>query len=95
MLPPAVVQQQTVTVNGRRYSGQPGSTLDPPDFDAGPLAANGWVDCSLSGPTGSRPSSAVGVPALFVGLEFIDTTIGAVIRWDGASWRNVITGAAV
>jgi hypothetical protein len=95
MLPPSVVQKQTVTVNGRAYSLQPGSTLDPPDFDAGPLSANGWIDCGLSGPTSSRPSSAVGPNALFVGLEYIDTTIGAVIRFDGASWRNVITGAAV
>jgi hypothetical protein len=95
MLPPAVVQKQTVNANGRQFVGVPGSAYDISDFDAGPLSANSWIDCGLSGPTSSRPSSTVGPNALFVGFEYVDSTIGAVVRWDGANWRSVLTGAAV
>jgi hypothetical protein len=95
MLPPANVQQQNMTVNGRAYAAQPGTVLDLPQFDAGPLGANGWIDLFDSGPTSARPNSAVGLPRLFVGCVFVDTTINAVISWDGGAWRSILTGSAV
>jgi hypothetical protein len=94
MLPPSNVQQRTQIINGRTYVGVTGTAYDIADFDAAGLSANGWIDCGVSGPTSARPSSAVAPNPLFVGCEFIDTTVNAVLRFDGASWRNVITGAS-
>jgi hypothetical protein len=95
LLPPSNVAEQMITVNGRAYTGTPGDTFDIADFDAGPLAANGWIDCGLSGPTSARPSSTVGPNALFAGMRFIDTTINKSIVFDGLMWRDVLTGDAV
>lgn len=95
MLPPSSGPNQTRTINGRTYAGAAGNVYDVPDFDAGGLEANGWIGCGISGATSARPK-VTDVPGLLSpGLEFIDSTIGAVIRWDGAAWRNVLTGASV
>jgi len=96
MLPPNNASQQTVTANGRTYSGAPGSTLDVPDFDAQILAANGWVMVCASGPSSSRPLPIM-ASAPYVagpGFQYLDTTLGAVIVYDGAAWRNPLTGEA-
>jgi hypothetical protein len=82
-------------VNGRSYTGTPGSTYDVPDFDAGALAANGWIDCGISCATSERPVATAVPNLLYPGLQVIDTTLSEVIRWDGAAWRNVLTGASV
>jgi hypothetical protein len=95
LLPPVAVAYQTRVVNGRSYSGTPGSTFDIADFDAGELCANNWLDLGLSGPTSARPSSTTGPNALAPGLMFIDTSLSAVVCWDGAAWRDVLTGDAV
>jgi hypothetical protein len=89
LLPPVAIGQQTLTVNGRSYTGQPGSTADIVDFDADMLAANGWLDCGFSGPTSARPTTPV------AGQRYVDTQVGAVIVFDGALWRNILTGSAV
>jgi hypothetical protein len=90
MLPPVAVAQQSLVVNGRRYSGTPGSAVDILDADARMLAANGWVQIAPSGPTSSRPtmnpSSAPYI--LGLGFEFYDTTISKLIFWDLQNWRD-------
>jgi hypothetical protein len=91
MLPPPVLSQQTVVVNGRTYTGQPGAAIDVVDFDAAVLGANGWAKVALSGPTSARPSlnQNAGPPyAASRGLHFYDTSISALIVFDGATWRN-------
>jgi hypothetical protein len=95
MLPPPAVNQQTRIVNGRTYTGAPGTVQDILDTDAMMLSANGWVDCGQSGPTGARPTSAVAAYPLVAGVQYVDTTLNAVIRYDGSAWRNVLTGASV
>jgi hypothetical protein len=97
MLPPIAVTAQTMTVNGRTYAAAPGSALDVPDFDAGALAANGWIKVAPSGPTSARPTpAATGAPYIGgVGSHFYDTTLAQLIVFDGATWRNPATGAAV
>lgn len=78
MLPPTSVAQQTRMVNGRTYSGVPGQAVDIVDFDARVLAANGWVECALSGPTTSRPSPTLGATPPYLaapGLHYLDTTL--------------------
>ena len=84
------------TANGRNFSPL-SAYLDVADGDAAILGASGWTTVGLVGTTANRPAqSDADMSAQFgPGLKYIDTTIGAVIQWDGAAWRNVLTGAAV
>ena len=100
LLPPTTVSKQTMTANGRSYSGTPGSAQDVVNFDAGVLEANGWVFVALSGPTLARPTpsiSPIGAEGVQAGpgLKDFDTTLDALIVCDGASWRSPIDGSAV
>ncbi len=95
MLPPVAVGQQMRIANGRTYTGVPGVELDVPDFDAGILQANGWTWVAPSGPTSARPTKALGLYQATVGMEFFDATLGYLIKFDGSTWRNPATGAAV
>ena len=91
MLPPINVGQQTITANGRVYSGALGTAQDVPDMDAGILAANGWIRAALSGPTTARPSANPTVTPPYTaapGLHFYDTTLNEVVIFDGATWRT-------
>lgn len=96
LLPPgnATLGQNPITVHGRTYSCALGSTLDVPDFDAAVMRANGWTDsveqAAGTGTTANRPKTG-----LVRGERYIDTTLAIVIQWDGATWRNPVTGAAV
>ena len=95
MLPPINISAQTRTVNGRTYTAAPGTFLDVADFDAGMLAANGWIDCGPSGTTAQRPTGTLGQYHAGSGSKFFDTTLGLTIMSDGISWRNPNTGNAV
>ena len=99
LLPPTATAQQTIVVSGRTYSSTPGNAVDVPDLDSVTLQANGWILVALSGPTSGRPteteiSASSGSP-LSAGLKFFDTTIGKVIVFDGATWRDPANGNAV
>jgi hypothetical protein len=93
MVPPAA--GATTTVNGRAYSAAAGSVKDVPDFDAGPLEANGWVRVSDGqvGATAARP--VLTSARKDVGTQFHDTTLGYNIIWDGKVWRSPASGASV
>jgi hypothetical protein len=106
LIPPSVGALNCVA-NGRTYTGVAGATLDVPDFDAAVLTANGWTVSGEVGATavltanGWTVSGEVGATAGRPllnrgdrGREFVDTTLAAVIRWDGKAWRNKITGAS-
>ena len=101
MLPPAIVNggavtsQQTMTVNGRTYSGAPGSVLDVPDMDARVLGANGWVKVGPSGTTAQRPTSTSAPLKAAPGVHYWDTTLSKMIVFDGITWRDPATGSAV
>jgi hypothetical protein len=98
LLPPVNVGVQNMTVNGRAYSGAPGSVADVIDADAGVLAAAGWTKVAFSGPTSARPTIGAAAGPYFVaapGLHFVDTTLNLEIVFDGATWRNPINGNAV
>ena len=79
----------TTTVNGRTYSCALGATIDVPDFDAAVLTANGWIQVAPVGTTSQRPVK----PG--IGNFFHDTTVGYLVIWEGAAWRNPATGSAV
>ncbi|WP_439925303.1 hypothetical protein [Nitrobacter sp. JJSN] len=98
MLPPVSVGQQTQTINGRFYNGQPGIAYDIADMDAPTLAANGWITCAPSGTTAQRPTTNPNTNPPYVAapnFEYFDTTISKLIFWDGATWRDPVTGSAV
>jgi hypothetical protein len=81
----------SITLTGNRtLSTTAGQYIDVDAADAWAMAANGWVMLSRGGigPTSSRLSSP------YLGTQFTDTTVAAVIVWDGATWRNAVTGAA-
>lgn len=82
ILPPATVQRQTMTVNGRTYTATPGQSLDVPDFDGAVLTGSGWTFVAESGATTDRPKAP---PA---GRQYWDTDLGAFLTFDGASWRD-------
>lgn len=75
-------------VNGNTYAQTPGSVVDVPAADVAGLVAAGWTSVNKSGATGIRPASPV------QGQKFVDTTLGVTIAWDGATWRNILTGAS-
>jgi hypothetical protein len=98
MFPALTVGQQVLTANGRGYSGVPGTAIDVPDFDAGVLCANGWTRVALSGPTSARPPINPNTSPPYTaaaGLHFFDSTIGKIIVFDGATWRDPVNGNAV
>lgn len=88
-----------VNVNGRIYPPvAPGTVIDVPDFDAAGLCGNGYTRIAISGPTSGRPSTSQASGSLYFaapGVSFVDTTIGKLIVYDGATWRDPITGNAV
>ena len=100
LLPPIAPGRQTISVNGRSHTCQIGSTIDVPDFDAGVMCANGWTSPGPvrgSGATSARPATFPSGTAFAIppGFTWLDTTLGYIIVWDGATWRNPATAAAV
>lgn len=99
MLPPINVQQQDLTdTGGHRFTGTPGMVFDVSDIQANFLVANGWLRVAFSGPTNARPTAWGPVNsngAQYAGATYFDTTLGYLIVYDGANWRNPSTGAAV
>lgn len=103
MLPPAatgplaVVRSNPISVNGRVYTPSVGAVYDVPDFDAPQLAANGWVRIAPSASSTARPSPTTLTPPYTagVGTIFFDQTLDALIVFDGQTWRDPATGAAV
>lgn len=67
----------------------PGSLDGIASGDAAMLVNAGYVAVGLSGPTAARPPTG----SLTFGTIYVDTTLAIVVFWDGANWRNVISGA--
>jgi hypothetical protein len=86
------------SANQRVYSAAGGSFIDalgsPDAGDAASLSSQGFIPICASGPTSSRPAFAtttVGVGAR--GVFYLDTTIPKIVVWDGANWRDPVTGS--
>jgi hypothetical protein len=95
---PSAVAPPIRTANGRDYASS-NAYVDVPDQDAQILAANGWIIVAAVGATSARPvtdpnGARLGA-AYGLGRHFVDTTIGKVILWTGASWIDPTTGGAV
>lgn len=92
MMPPADGNHPTINVNGRSYTCALGSVIsNVPDYDAEIMEVNGWTKAAGAGvgATTARP------PVPLKNQNFYDSTLGYIVKYDGKTWRNPITGAAV
>lgn len=82
----------TMIVNGRSYTCAAGQSINVPDHDAAVLQTNGWIVSTMhgSGATTTRPTTG-----LYVGLPFLDETLGYTIKWNGVAWINPMNGNVV
>jgi hypothetical protein len=73
----------------------PGTMLTT-DQVSGNSANNFYFRVAMTGPTTARPQH--GDPDFAngpqIGFRYYDTTLSAMIIWDGATWRNEVTGVA-
>jgi len=86
LVPPAPFPAQ------RAYATTVGTPIDVPGDmtgDAEQLANQGFAVIAQSGTTALRPNSPK------PGTPYVDTSLNAFIFWDGANWRNAVTGASV
>jgi hypothetical protein len=78
----------------RSYSATAGGYIDaigdPTSGDAASLTSQGFITIGASGTTAQRPTGAGFLKPSFV---YVDTTLALVVVWDGANWRNPVTGA--
>jgi hypothetical protein len=100
LLPPAALPGSpaaggafSTTVNGRAYAATPGAAIDAPDFDSIALVAAGWIFVAPSGPTSGRPSPSTNTTSPYpvspgLDTKYYDTTLGFLLFWDGAAWRD-------
>jgi hypothetical protein len=99
MLPPVGGHTVFLPGNGRRYEAADGVPVDVPDFDTavlgqqGPTRSNVWsISCNVPvGATAARPTNPI------PGELFLDTTVGAIIAYNGVRgyWINPATGVQV
>jgi len=87
---PITVNASSGNQGGRTYQCNIGSTLDVVDHDAFQLIRNGWHNHGQVVTTAGRPTAGIAKDT-----TLIDSTLGAVIQWDGVQWRNTLTGAIV
>jgi hypothetical protein len=84
-----------VTVNGRSILPSASPVDDTYEATAS-LVGAGWVRVCRAGTTAERPTTSAQEPSPAVrGLLYLDTTLGLVIGFDGAAWRDPVTGNAV
>ncbi len=95
MTPPDNNTLEPIAVNGRTYKCNVGSTIDVPDFDAGVLEANGWVNTGGPGATVGTTAQRPVRPAK--GTKHVDTTVGAVVVYLGTTvgWTHSLSGGTV
>jgi len=98
MLPPpnnSVVRHNTVITmpSGTRHDGTANPFVDAEVHEARILSANGWIPVCADqnaqvGATTSRPTTG-----LYPGLQYMDTTLGFIVTYDGLNWKRPDTGA--
>lgn len=87
----APVGGDTREVFGKTYKAAEGSYLDVTNNVADVLLNNGWLTHAEGGvgATAARPTKPK------KNDKFFDSTVGAVIVYDGKNWRSTSTGAVV
>lgn len=93
MFPPTGVTATESPIPGKWFDAGAALFLDVAKTDAQYLAGAGWACLAFSkgaiehGVTADRPASPR------VGQFYGDSTLAIVVYWDGAAWRNAVTGA--
>jgi hypothetical protein len=87
-IPPGGLAKTSI-VNGRTYSAAANGYVDVPVMDAFTLSAEGWCQVAGSGTTAQRPAN----PAL--GQLYHDNTLGYIVVFEGAAWRQPSSGSTV
>ncbi len=95
MWPSADLNVSPKTVNGRTYSGTPGVAQSIVFCDAAQLQSNGWTRIAPTGPSSMRPHGQTGPNSVGPGDSFFDETLNLLIVFDGASWRDPVSGSVV
>ncbi len=83
-----------IQLGERSYARTPGTVADVPTIDAGRLGANGYLKLFATGTTADRPTHRISdefTPML--GALYYDTTLPALLAFDGAAWRATTPGA--
>ena len=93
MLPSSTTK--VAKVNGRTNNPSAGTTVDYDNHDASQLSANGWFDVCGNDSVGTGTTAQRPTTGLVVTSKYLDSTLGYIIVFDGANWRNPATGAAV
>ncbi|HLX30774.1 MAG TPA: hypothetical protein VKV24_20040 [Casimicrobiaceae bacterium] len=98
---------RTITVRERIYTPSPGVPIDVDPADADALIGNGWIavgrgggrgsaEPAQVGPTSARPTAQLGFGTpLAAATQYVDTDVGSIVEWDGAVWRDPVTGDSV
>ena len=94
---PAIAAMQPLTMpDGTRYAAAvAGTVLDVPDGHVSMLTAAGWVSIAQSGTTAQRPTRPGAALTEAGATRYFDVSLSLLIAFDGATWRNPATGAAV
>ena len=94
VLPPySAVGTTQDTVFGRTYTCALGSSLDVGDADGRALESNGWIVTATYGAMTTVQRLAISNPKFRD--TCLDTTLGYIVIFDGAAWRNPVTAASV
>jgi len=80
-------------INGTTYQSADGVSITVSDDIANQLCSSGWS--LVGGNNGGTGTTAQRPAAPPKGASYSDTTLGLIIHWDGAHWRNPITNAIV
>jgi hypothetical protein len=81
--------QRSYTVAGGSFADVQG---DVNSGDAASLRSQGFIVVAQSGPTSARPVFSAGQSP---GFMYLDTTLGKIVVWDGAAFRDPNTGSSV
>ena len=99
VVPTAALSGKSCNTNGRLQSAVAGTTADVVAQDSNILEANRWFavggpNCVGVGTTALRPTNTP-ENNIQPTSTYVDTTLGAISVFDGTTWRNPVTGAAV
>jgi hypothetical protein len=87
--PPPVSASYARAVYTATGGGYIDAAGDPTSGDAAELTSMGFILVAASGATSGRPVGAK------PGTQYVDTTLGYMVIWDGLAWRNPATGASL
>ena len=94
-LSPATGAASRTGPDGATWNMSPGRVLDFDPNMADLMRQYGWHPIGFSGGTTDRPAASdTGPNYVKRGTQFFDISVGKILIFDGATWRDPATGAA-